>query len=81
LKAQEASKPVKKTKRIRLVTHGWRVGSVQEFMEANQAEMAAIDANVAKTRRSRGRRPSGSDVHSGPKTTTTKAEDENWAAA
>jgi hypothetical protein len=47
---------VKKTKRAGLEAHGWRVGSVAEFLELSAAEAAFIETKLALSRTLRDRR-------------------------
>lgn len=47
---------MKKTKRAALAAHGWRVGSVADFLELSPAEAAFIETKLALSQSLRDRR-------------------------
>ena len=47
---------MKKTRRVALEAHGWRVGSVADFLELSAAEAAFIETKLALSRSLRDRR-------------------------
>src|SRR5574340_1684121 len=49
---------MKRTKRLKLTTHGWRVGSTAEFLELSLAEAALVETRLILSRALRDRRRS-----------------------